>query len=87
MEIINSSEQVILSRIGDEGLSLPDIQRVVEIDFQYGSRRQESQRAGRLFHSKEKGQHIILMTEQEFKDYQKRLYALHEKGMKVEVIR
>jgi len=53
----------------------------------FGSRRQEGQRLGRLFHGKEKGEHIILMTEKEFEDYNKRLYAITEKGFKLEIIR
>jgi len=35
----------------------------------------------------EKGEHIILMTEAEFNDYEKRLYAITEKGFKMEIIR
>ncbi len=76
---------VILSRVGDEGVSLPEIQRIIEYDFLYGSRRQESQRAGRLFHSIETGEHIILMTLEEFHKYKKRLYGLMEKGLDVKV--
>ena len=68
-------------------MSIPDLQRVIEIDFLFGSRRQEGQRLGRLFHSEEKGEHIILMTEKEFEDYGKRLYAIQEKGFKIQVIR
>ncbi len=77
---------VILSRIGDEGISLPSIQRVIEFDFLFGSRRQESQRVGRLFHATMEGEHWILMTMEEFTNYKKRLYALMEKGIDVETI-
>jgi len=87
LEIINQSSVSIVSRVGDEGLSIPEIQRVIEVDFLFGSRRQEGQRLGRLFHGEEKGEHIIIMTEKEFEDYQKRLYAIQEKGMKLEIIR
>jgi len=87
LEIINESDVCIVSRVGDEGLSIPKIQRTIEIDFLFGSRRQEGQRLGRLFHGEEKGEHIILMTEKEFEDYDKRLYAIHEKGFKLEIIR
>jgi len=87
LEVIKESDVSIVSRVGDEGLSISDIQRVIEVDFLYGSRRQEGQRLGRLFHGEEKGEHIILMTEKEFENYGKRLYAIQEKGFKLEIIR
>jgi superfamily II DNA or RNA helicase len=74
--------------VGDEGVSLPDIERVIEVAYLYGSRMQESQRFGRLMHSaKEEPEHIILMTEKEFEKYQKRLYAITERGFKIEFVR
>jgi len=87
IETIKEADVSIVSRVGDEGLSIAEIQRVIEVDFLFGSRRQEGQRLGRLFHGEEKGEHIILMTEKEFEDYGKRLYAITEKGFKIEVIR
>lgn len=87
LEIIKNSEITIVSRVGDEGLSLPDIERVIEFDFLFGSRRQEVQRMGRVLHGKSKGEHIILMTEAEYNSYSKRLYSLYEKGFKIEIIR
>ncbi|GEM_PF-1719220 len=76
---------VILSRVGDEGVSLPEIQRVIEYDYLFGSRRQEAQRAGRLFHATEEGEHIILMTLDEYQKYKKRMYSLIEKGIEVKI--
>lgn len=76
---------VILSRVGDEGISLPEIQRVIEHCFLFGSRRQEAQRAGRLFHAIEEGEHIILMTLEEYRKYKKRLYSLIEKGIEIKI--
>lgn len=76
---------VILSRVGDEGVSLPAIQRIIEFDFLYASRRQEAQRVGRLFHSTEEGEHYILMSLSEFNNYKKRLYSLLEKGIDVKI--
>jgi DNA excision repair protein ERCC-3 len=87
LEIIRSSPACIVSRVGDEGLSDLKLQRVIEVAFLFGSRMQESQRFGRLMHSKEdKTQHIILMTRQEFANYQKRLMAITERGFKLELI-
>jgi len=86
LDVINREMHVILSRVGDEGISIPDIERVIEVDFLYGSRMQESQRYGRLFHSKRgEPQHVIIMTEEEYRKYEKRLYAITERGFKVEV--
>jgi len=52
------------------------------------SRMQESQRFGRLMHSgKEEPEHIILMTQDEFERYQKRLYAITERGFHLEIMR
>ena len=87
LEVIRSSQACIVSRVGDEGLSDLKLQRVIEVAFLFGSRMQESQRFGRLMHSKEtKTQHIILMTRQEFENYQKRLMAITERGFKLELI-
>ncbi|MBW2672645.1 MAG: DEAD/DEAH box helicase family protein [Deltaproteobacteria bacterium] len=74
---------VVLSRVGDEGVSLPAIQRIVEYDFLFGSRRQEVQRVGRLFHATEAGEHYVLMTQEELSRYKKRLYGLVEKGIEI----
>jgi DNA excision repair protein ERCC-3 len=88
LEIIRNSLHTVVSRVGDEGISIPDIERVIEFSFLYGSRMQESQRYGRLMHArKDEPQHIILMTEEEFENYQKRLYAITERGFKIEVVR
>jgi DNA excision repair protein ERCC-3 len=76
---------VILSRVGDEGISLPEIQRVIEYYYLFGSRRQEAQRVGRLFHAVEEGEHIILMTLDEYRKYKKRLYSLTEKGIEIKI--
>lgn len=88
LEIIRDSDVVVVSRVGDEGISVRDIERVIEVAFLYGSRMQESQRFGRLMHSqKEEPEHIIIMTEKEFQAYQKRLYAIYERGFRIEIIR
>jgi len=49
---------------------------------------QESQRFGRLMHStQDEPEHLILMTEDEFEKYRKRLYVITERGFHIEVIR
>jgi DNA excision repair protein ERCC-3 len=71
--------------VGDEGISLGKLERVIEADFLFGSRRQELQRLGRLFHSEFKGEHHIIMTEEEYSLYKKRLYGVLEKGFEINI--
>jgi len=86
--ILRQAQVAVVSRVGDEGVSLPDIERVIEVAFLYGSRMQESQRFGRLMHAlKEEPEHIIIMTETEYQKYHKRLYAIVERGFRLEVVR
>ena len=87
LEVIQESDVTVVSRVGDEGLSSEDIKRIIEMDFLFGSRREEGQRMGRLFHGEKKGEHIILMTEREYEDYSKRLYSIYERGFKIEIVR
>jgi hypothetical protein len=55
------------------------------VDFLYGSRQQQLQRTGRLMHSEEAERHDIIMTEQEVRDYGKRIWALQEKGFTIKI--
>ena len=82
IDIIDSSSICFVSRVGDQGLSL-DIPRMIEFDFHAGSRRQEIQRMGRVMHRDEKGQHVILMTYDEYDSHRKRINVLEEKGLRV----
>lgn len=79
---MESDNACIISRVGDHGISLEDLECIIEADFLYGSRRQQIQRTGRLFHG-EGERHDILFTPGEFNKYQKRLYSLIEKGFKL----
>ncbi len=87
LDLIDNNKVVVVSRVADLGISVKDLQRVIEIDFLFGSRQQELQRTGRLMHSEEKNvRHDIIMTEKEFESYGKRLWALQEKGFTVKVL-
>lgn len=84
METILANRTVAVSRVGDEGMSLPDIERVIEISWLGGSRRQELQRTTRLLHSKEIEQEMhILMTLEEYLRDRKRLFSIMDKGFKI----
>ncbi len=82
---IIGSPLVVVSRVGDEGISLERLERIIEFDFLFGSRRQELQRLGRLFHSAFAGEHIILMREDEYLKYRKRLFSIYEKGIDISI--
>lgn len=86
LKTIQESEVVVVSRVGDEGISLPDITRVIEVSWLFGSRRQELQRFGRLLHSSESEselEHHILMTAQEYSSDKKRFFSVMDKGFKI----
>lgn len=89
LEVFDENRVVITSRVGDEGLSLSDIDRVVEYQFHGGSRRQELQRAGRVMHNDDdsNGEHIVLMTDEEHDKFSRRLFSLEEKGFNINYIR
>ena len=84
MTTILENQVVVVSRVGDEGMSLPDIERVIEVSWLFGSRRQELQRTTRLLHSEQKAQEShILMTLEEYLHDRKRLFSIMDKGFKI----
>ncbi len=85
-EIVRNNKVVVASRVLDEGLSVNDLQRIIEVEFLYGSKQQEIQRTGRLMHSLKAERHDIIMTEQEFESYGKRIWILQEKGFHVRIL-
>ncbi|AQQ75460.1 superfamily II DNA/RNA helicase [uncultured archaeal virus] len=88
MEILNKHEKIIASRIFDEGIDVPDLQMIIEIDFLFGSRRQQLQRVGRLMHSIYDGvEYHLLMSPEEFERYRKRLYGLFAYRFNVKLVK
>jgi DNA excision repair protein ERCC-3 len=85
LDTVRENQHTIVSRVGDEGLSVDDLGRVVEIDFLGASRRQEGQRMGRLFHGDGEGDHHIMMTREELAKYEDRLLAIQDKGIRIQV--
>src|SRR6185503_13596506 len=84
LETIQNAQTAVVSRVGDEGLSLPDIDRVIEISWLYGSRRQELQRFTRLLHGKgTEGEGHIIMTVDEYDHDRKRLFSVMDRGFKI----
>jgi len=83
-KVLIEHDKLICSRIFDEGIDLPDLRSMIELDFLGGSRRQESQRAGRLMHCLYDGaQYHILMTDEEYHRYGKRLHSLYARGFEI----
>lgn len=91
IDTIRRNERIVISRVGDEGLSIPSLDTIIEIDFLGGSRMQALQRVGRLAHraiqpEAEPAVHHILMTEDELEKYGKRLLAYYDKGYKIDYL-
>jgi DNA excision repair protein ERCC-3 len=83
MEKFTENRVVIGSRVADEGLSLSELDVVIEYDFFGASRRQEAQRYGRVLHGESHGEYLILMTDEEYESHSNRLMALEEQGIGV----
>jgi len=87
MELIEKNKVIVCSRVLDLGVSIKDLNHIIEVDFLFGSRQQELQRTGRLMHSEETDvRHDIIFTEKELESYGKRLWALQEKGFTIKVL-
>lgn len=85
--MVRENKVVVASRVIDLGVSDKELQRIIEVDFLFGSRQQEIQRTGRLMHSDATSKrHDIIMTEKEYEDYGKRIWVLQEKGFQVKVV-
>lgn len=77
----------ICSRIFDEGMDMPDVKNIIELDF-FGGSRQQLQRVGRLMHSLIDGvEYHLLMSPEELKKYERRLYGLYSRQFKVNVVK
>lgn len=87
LDVISKNVITVVSRVGDEGISIKDLERTIEVEFLGGSRRQEAQRAYRLLHSvKPEISHTVIMTVRELDQFGKRFLALEEKGFQVEYV-
>lgn len=87
MEVFNAHRVAIASRVADEGLSMDDLECVIEYDFYGGSRRQEAQRVGRVMHGNGEGEHVLMMTDEEYERHGSRLYSLEEQEFNIRIER
>lgn len=84
LQVLEEHKVSVVSRVMDYGISIKDLKHIIEVNFLFGSRKQQVQRTGRLLHSLSKNsRHDILFTTNEFNNYKKRLFGLMEKGFKL----
>lgn len=77
---------VAASRIADEGVSLKNIERVIEVSWLFGSRHQELQRMTRLLHAADKekpGIHHVIMMPHEWDRDHKRFWSSMDRGFQI----
>jgi superfamily II DNA or RNA helicase len=88
LKVLRSAKSMILSRVGDAGISVPNCQVTVDHSGLFGSRIQSLQRLGRLMHSQRALYHCILMTHEErYERFAARVEAIKAKGFPVEEVR
>ncbi len=88
IKIAKESKSFIASRVMELGVSIKDLEQVIEFGFFKGSRGGEVQVTGRLLHSEvvEGKVHDILFTKEELEKFGKRLTGLYEKGFRYKLI-
>ena len=85
LETLKNYNTSILSSVGDMGISISNLERIIEVDF-LGGRSEALQRTGRLMHSEKAGRHDMIMTESEFQTQKKKIWTLEEKGFTVKLM-
>lgn len=87
LEVAKSNHSFVATSVFTDGVSFDDLEQIIEVDFQFGSRQEEMQLSGRLMHSKAKNKaHHIIMTESDYDSYGKRLLSLEGNGFHVKVL-
>jgi hypothetical protein len=87
--VIVANDTVVVSSVGNEGLSITGIKRAIELDF-LGGRMEARQRVGRLANivasQTAPGEHHVLMTAEEYRSLGKRLLIFEQWGLDVDVL-
>jgi hypothetical protein len=84
LQLLRASQSMVLSRVGDAGISVPHCEVTVDHSGLFGSRIQSLQRLGRLMHSDRALYHCILMTRVErYERFAARVEAIRAKGFEV----
>lgn len=76
LERVKEAEVCVVSRIGDRGLSLPDIRLVIEVAGAGAAREQFAQRVGRLLHGEFTGKFVTVFSPEEAAKYRARVFGV-----------
>lgn len=76
LQRIEESDVCVVSRIGDRGISLPDLRLVIEVAGAGGAREQFAQRVGRLLHGEFEGEFVTIFTPAEAAKYRGRVFGV-----------
>lgn len=76
LRTIEESDVCVVSRIGDRGISLPDLRLVIEVAGAGAAREQFAQRVGRLLHGEFEGEFITIFTPEEAAKYRGRVFGV-----------
>ena len=76
LEKVQESEICVVSRIGNRGISLPDLRLVIEVAGAGSAREQFAQRVGRLLHGEFEGEFITVFTPEEAAKYRGRIFGV-----------
>jgi DNA excision repair protein ERCC-3 len=76
LQLINESQVAVVSRIGDRGISLPDLRLVIEVAGAGSAREQFAQRVGRLLHGDFEGTFVTVFTPEEAQKYRGRVFGV-----------
>lgn len=76
LQILEENEVCVVSRIGDRGISFPDLRLVIEVAGAGSAREQFAQRVGRLLHGDFAGEFITVFTPEEAQKYRGRIFGV-----------
>jgi hypothetical protein len=76
LEKVQESDVCVVSRIGDRGISLPDLRLVIEVAGAGSAREQFAQRVGRLLHGEFEGEFVTVFTPDEAAKYRGRIFGV-----------
>jgi hypothetical protein len=76
LEKVQESDVCVVSRIGDRGVSLPDLRLVIEVAGAGSAREQFAQRVGRLLHGEFTGEFYTVFTPEEAAKYRGRIFGV-----------
>jgi DNA excision repair protein ERCC-3 len=76
LQKLEESEVCVVSRVGDRGISFPDLRLVIEVAGAGSAREQFAQRVGRLLHGDFEGEFVTVFTPEEAAKYRGRVFGV-----------